>query len=162
MRGQTEFLRVRKQNVAVDLALAGLAPRRVELFLPEQPTRDDRRHQVLHFLEKGMTFVPARELATGQWEILNRNAVLWIRIPLASLGTLGDDAEELFEFRQRVRIDLLSGEPLEGELLYSAQEQETRVTDYMNYEGRFFRLWREDDVYLVNKNYVLRVLEEAR
>ena len=32
----------------------------------------------------------------------------------------------------------------------------------MNYEGRFFRLWREDDVYLVNKNYVLRVLEEAR
>ena len=53
----------------------------------------------------------------------------------------------------------MSGAPLEGELLYSAQEQETRVTDYMNIEGRFFRLWREDDVYLVNKSFVLRVIE---
>jgi hypothetical protein len=159
MRGQTELLRVRKQNVAVDLALAGISPRRMELFLPQQPTSADRRQQVLHFLEKGLTFLPARETASGQWEIINRNAVVWIRISLADLGSLGEDPEELFEFRQKVRVDLTSGAPLGGELLYSAQEQETRVTDYMNFEGRFFRLWREDDVYLVNKSYVLRVIE---
>ena len=159
MRGQTEFLRVRKQNVVVDLALAGVSPRRMELFLPEQPTTEDRRAQVLHFVEKGLTFLPARDSASGQWEIINRNAVLWIRISMEDLGALGEDADELFEFRQKVRVDLMSGEPLDGELLYSAQEQETRVTDYMNFEGRFFRLWREDDVYLVNKSFVLRVIE---
>ena len=159
MRGQTEFLRVRKQNVVVDLALAGVSPRRMELFLPEQPTSEDRRAQVLHFVEKGLTFLPARDSASGQWEIINRNAVLWIRISMEDLGALGEDADELFEFRQKVRVDLMSGEPLDGELLYSAQEQETRVTDYMNFEGRFFRLWREDDVYLVNKSFVLRVIE---
>lgn len=157
MRGQTEFLRVRNQNVSVELALAGVAPRRVEIFLPEQPTREDRRQQILHFLEKGPAFLPARESDSGQWEIVNRNAILWIR-----LGPLEDDTEELFDFRQRVRVDLLSGEPLEGELLYSAQEQESRVTDHMNDAGRFFRLWRGDDVYLVNKSYVSRVLEDAR
>ena len=159
MRGQTEYLRVRKQNVAVDLALAGVSPRRMELFLPEQPTSQDRRQQVLHFLEKGLTFRPARETASWQWEIINRNALLWIRISLADLGSLGEDSDELFDFRQKVRIDLMSGAPLDGELLYSAQEQETRVTDYMNVEGRFFRLWREEDVYLVNKSFVLRVVE---
>ena len=155
MRGQTEFLRVRKQNVAVDLALAGISPRRMELFLPEQPTREDRRQQVLHFLETGLTFLPARD-ASGRWEILNRDAIVWIRI---SLGEIGEDADELFDFRQRVRVDLTSGEPLDGELLYSAQEQETRVTDYMNFEGRFFRLWHGDDVYIVNKSFVLRIIE---
>jgi hypothetical protein len=159
MRGQTEFLRVRKQNVVVDLALAGISPRRMELFLPEQPTSEDRRAQVLHFVEKGLTFLPARDSANGQWEIINRNALLWIRISLEDLGALGEDADELFDFRQKVRVDLMSGAPLDGELLYSAQEQETRVTDYMNFEGRFFRLWREDDVYLVNKSFVLRVIE---
>lgn len=156
MRGQTEFLRVRKQSVAVDLALAGISPRRMELFLPEQPTRDDRRQQVLHFLETGLTFLPARDAASGQWEIVNRDAVLWIRISLAEIG---DDADELFDFRQRVHVDLTSGSPLDGELLYSAQEQETRVTDYMNFDGRFFRLWHGDDVYIVNKSFVLRIIE---
>jgi len=159
MRGQTEVLRVRKQNVVVDLALAGVSPRRMELFLPEQPTSEDRRAQVLHLVEKGLTFLPARDSASGSWEIINRNAVLWIRISMEDLGALGEDADELFEFRQKVRVDLMSGAPLDGELLYSAQEQETRVTDYMNFEGRFFRLWREDDVYLVNKSFVLRVIE---
>jgi hypothetical protein len=159
MRGQTEFLRVRKQNVVVDLALAGISPRRMELFLPEQPTSEDRRAQVLHLVEKGLTFLPARDSASGQWEIINRNALLWIRISMEDLGALGEDADELFDFRQKVRVDLMSGAPLDGELLYSAQEQETRVTDYMNFEGRFFRLWREDDVYLVNKSFVLRVIE---
>ena len=159
MRGQTEVLRVRKQNVVVDLALAGVSPRRMELFLPEQPTSEDRRAQVLHLVEKGLTFLPARDSASGSWEIINRNAVLWIRISMEDLGALGEDADELFEFRQKVRVDLMSGAPLDGELLYSAQEQETRVTDYMNIEGRFFRLWREDDVYLVNKSFVLRVIE---
>ena len=159
MRGQTEFLRVRKQNVVVDLALAGVSPRKMELFLPEQPTAEDRRAQVLHFVEKGLTFLPARDSASGQWEIINRNAVLWIRISMEDLGALGEDADELFDFRQKVRVDLTAGASLDGELLYSAQEQETRVTDYMNFEGRFFRLWREDDVYLVNKSFVLRVIE---
>ncbi len=159
MRGQTELLRVRKQSVAVDLALAGVSPRKMELFLAEQLASEDRRQQVLHFLERGLTFLPARDSASGQWEIINRNAVVWIRISLDDLGSLGEDAEELFEFRQKVRVDFTSGEPLDGELLYSAQEQETRVTDYMNLEGRFFRLWREDDVYLVSKSYVLRVIE---
>ena len=161
MGRQTKLLWVPKQNVEVDVALAGIAPRRVELFLPDQPTPHDRRQEILYFLEKGMPFFPARETSTGRWEIVNRSALLWIRLPLESLGALGDDTEELFDFRHRVRIDLISGEPLEGELLYSAQKQETRVTDYLNVEGRSFHLWHGDDVYLVNKSCVRRVIEET-
>lgn len=158
MKGQTELLRVRKLNVAVDLALTGSAPRQVEIYLAEQPTQEDRRQQVLDLLEKGMPFLPARDMETGRWEIFSRDAVLWVRIPLAGLG---DGGEELFEIRQRVCVDLISGQALAGELLWSAEESSTRVTDYMNSEGRFFRLWQEEHVLLVNKSCVLRVVEDS-
>ena len=160
MRGQTELLRVRRQSVAVDLALAAAAPRRVELFLPEPPAGKDRRQQVLDLIEEGPDFLPARESASGRWEIFHRNAVLWVRILPGSFGPEAEESDELFDFRQKVRVDLDAGDPLEGELLYSAQEQETRVTDYMNYESRFFRLWRGEDLYLINKSHVIRVLED--
>ncbi|MCA1581484.1 MAG: hypothetical protein LC796_08840 [Acidobacteria bacterium] len=159
MKGETEFLRVRKQNVAVDLTLAGTAPRQVELFLADPVRPEDRRNQVLDLLEKGMPFLPARDLGSARWEIFSRDAVLWVRIPLADLST-GDETDELFDIRQKVCVDLRSSERLQGELLWSAEERSTRVTDYMNSEGRFFRLWQEEHVFLVNKSYVLRVIED--
>lgn len=159
MKGETEFLRVRKQNVAVDLTLAGTAPRQVELFLADPVRPEDRRNQVLDLLEKGMPFLPARDRESARWEIFSRDAVLWVRIPLADLST-GDETDELFDIRQKVCVDLRSSEPLRGELLWSAEQRSTRVTDYMNSDGRFFRLWQEEHVLLVNKSYVLRVIED--
>ena len=159
MKGETELLRVRKQNVAVDLTLAGMAPRRVELFLADPVRPDDRRNQVMALLEEGTSFLPARDCASGRWEIFRRDSVLWARIPLADLAA-GGESDELFEIRQKVRVELMSAEPLTGELLWSAEQQSTRVTDYMNSEGRFFRLWQEEHVLLVNRSYVLRVIED--
>lgn len=159
MKGETEFLRVRKQNVAVDLTLAGTAPRAVELFLADPVRPEDRRNQVLALLEKGMPFLPARDLGSARWEIFSRDAILWVRIPLADLSN-GDETDELFDIRQKVCVDLKSAEPLLGELLWSAEQRSTRVTDYMNSEGRFFRLWQAEHVLLVNKSYVLRVIED--
>ena len=159
MKGETEFLRVRKQNIAVELTLTGMAPRTVEIFLPEQPAQEDRRHQVLDLLEKGTPFLPARDSKTGVWEVFSKHAVVWVRIPLESLGLVGD--EELFDIRQKVCVDLASGQPLTGELLWSAQQESTRVTDYMNSEGRFFRLWQDEHVLLVNKLHVLRLIEDC-
>ncbi len=159
MKGETEFLRVRKQNVAVDLTLAGTLPRRVELFLADPVRPDDLRNQVMTLLESGTPFLPARDCVTSGWEIFSRDAVLWVRIPLADLAAAGE-TEELFDIRQKVRVDLKSADPLTGELLWSAEQRATRVTDYMNSEGRFFRLWQEEHVLLVNRSYVLRVIED--
>ncbi len=159
MKGETEFLRVRKQNVAVNLTLVGTAPRQVELFLADPARPGDRRDQIMELLEKGTPFLPARDDASGRWEIFSRDAVLWVRIPLSDPAT-GEETEELFDIRQKVRVDMKSAEPLTGELLWSAEQQHTRVTDYMNSEGRFFRLWQEEHVLLVNRSYVLRVIED--
>lgn len=154
----TELLRIRKQNVPVDLALPGSPPREVEIFLPEYGSQPYRRQHVIDLLEESRGFLPARDRASGSWELFNRNSLLWVRVPRGRLGEDEHD-EELFDFEKKVRVDLDEGEALEGELLYSAPGEETRVADYLNQEGRFFSLWQGEHLYLVNKAFVLRVVE---
>ena len=69
--------------------------------------------------------------------------------------------DELFEFRRTVRVDLIAAEPIEGEMLYSAPDESTRLVDYLNAPGRFLRLWAKERLYLINKAFVLRVVEMA-
>jgi hypothetical protein len=158
---QTELLRIRKQNVPVDLALPGAPPRPVEIFLAEHQAHEFRRQHVLDLLEQGPPFLPARDVATGAWEILHKDAVLWIRVSLGPAGENLEAGDELFEVEKRVRVEISGGDPLEGDLLYSAPEQAARVVDYLNQEARFFRLWEGDRLYLINKTFVLRVMELA-
>jgi hypothetical protein len=157
---QTAPLRVRKQAVAVELALAGGTPRRVEIFVAEYRDNEFRRQDVLNLLEHIQAFLPARDSASGLWEIFNKDALLWIGVPLSPFGSepAGTD-QELYEFRRPVRVDLIGAEPIHGDLLYSARQESTRVMDYLNETGRFFRVWSEERLYLVNKAFVLRVVQ---
>ena len=159
---QTEPLRIRKQAVAVELALPGSPPRTVEVFLAEHRPNEFRRQHVLDLLEHVQAFLPARDVATGTREIFNKDAVLWIGVPLSPFGSEPDGAdEELFEFRKPVRVDLMGAGPLSGELLYSAPQESTRSVDYLNAAGRFLRLWSKERLYLINKAFVLRVVESS-
>ena len=143
--------------------MAGGPPRPVEVFLAEHSAREFRRQRVLDLLEHVQAFLPARDVTTGAWEIFNKDSVLWIGVPLSPKGTEAEGlSEELFEFRRPVRVDLIGAPPLEGELLYSAPEQSTRLIDYLNEPGRFVRLWAAERLYLINKAFVLRVVEPGQ
>jgi hypothetical protein len=156
---QTETLRVSKNPVAVDLTLAGGQPRRVEIFLAEHRANEFRPQDVLDFLEHARAFLPVHGVEGSDREIVNKDALLWIGVPLDTLGD-PDAPEELFDFRRPVRVELLLGAgALDGDLLYSAPEESTRVVDYLNEPGRFLRLWAKDRLYLINKAFVLRVVE---
>lgn len=153
-------LKIRKQAVAVELAMASGEPRRVEVFVAEHRANEYRRQDVLDLLEHLQAFLPARDPATGRGEIFNKDALLWIALPLSPFGSGPEDApEELFEFRRPVRLDLLGGQSVSGELLYSAPAESTRPVDYVNEPGRFVRLWTKDFLYLINKAFVLRLVE---
>jgi hypothetical protein len=155
--GGEALLRVRKNRLEVDLALAGALPRRVELFLAEHGSRSFDRQQVLELLEQADSYLPARDLGTGDWESFNARAIAWIGMSRAAADA--DDSGELYDHRRLVRVEFERGEPLEGEILYSAPEGSARVVDVLNRRERYFRLWSGDRVYLVNKDSVLRVVE---
>lgn len=155
-------LRVYKKPFAVVLALAGAVPRPVEIFLAEHRANEFRPQHVLDLLEQAQTFLPARDATTGRRESFNKDALLWIAVPLAPFGVetaAGED--ELFEFRRPARVDLIAGEPIEGELLYSAPVEGTRLVDHLNASGRFLRIWERERLYLINKAFVRRVFELA-
>jgi hypothetical protein len=81
-------------------------------------------------------------------------------VPLEPLGQGGaESSDELFDFQSRVRVELRGGPPIDGDLLYSAPEEASRAVDYLNAAGRFFRLWDTHHLYLVNRSFVLRVIE---
>ena len=156
---QIEPLRIRKQAVAVDLTLAGGRPRRVEIYLAEHRENEFRRQDVLDLLENANAFLPVRDARSADREIINKDALLWIGVSLAPFGSEPDAAEELFDFRRPVRVELPGTGSLEGDLLYSAREESTRIVDYLNETGRFLRLWSKDRLYLINKTFVSRIVE---
>jgi hypothetical protein len=156
---QTETLRISKQAVAVDMTLAGGQPRHVEIFLAEHRANEFRRQDVLDLLEKEHAFLPVQDAGSSAGEIINKDALLWIGVPLTPFGSEADAPEELYEFRHPVRVELLGTAALEGDLLYSAREESTRIIDHLNEAGRFLRLWAKDRLYLINKTFVLRVVE---
>jgi hypothetical protein len=153
-------LRVPKNPLAVELALAGARPRQVELFLAEHGSHDFNRQRLLELLEQAGPFLPGRDLETGEWESFNSRAVVWIGISGASIDEDGS-GDELFDHRRSVRVSLAAGDWLEGEVLYSAPDAGPRLVDHLNRNERYFRLWKADQVFLVNKEWVLRVVENG-
>jgi hypothetical protein len=155
-----EQLRIRKQPLEVELALVGATPRRVQLFLAEHGPHDFDRQRVLELIEQAGSFLPVRDLETGEWESLHSRAVVWIGMSGSSIDAEGS-GDELFEHRRSVRVALAAGEWLEGEVLYSAPDGGPRLVDHLNRKERYFRLWKADQVFLVNKEWVLRVVEKG-
>lgn len=152
-------LRIRKQPLEVELALQDRPPRRMKLFLAEHDSHAFQRQRVLDLLQ-AETFLPACDAGSGEWETFNSRAVLWIAMPLSSVD--GEEAaNELFEHRQRVRVELIGGTSIEGELLYSASQEGPRVVDLLNRRERFLRLWTENRIVLVNKKMLSRVVEKS-
>ncbi len=151
-------LRVRKETIEVDLVLFGAAPRRVEMFLAEHGSHGFSRESVLELLDGPGSFLPVRDLESGTWEVINSRA--FVSIGMSRLSADSEDgAVELYDHRKLVRVTLVGGGTLEGEILYSAPEDSARVVDVMNRRERILRLWSGDRVFLLNKEYVLRVVE---
>jgi hypothetical protein len=94
------------------------------------------------------------------WESFNARAVVWIAMSRESAGAEGS-TEELYDFRKFVRLALSGGGALEGEILYSAPDGETRLVDFLNRPERFLKVWDGDRLFLVNKESVLRVVENG-
>ena len=154
-------LRVPKKTLEVELALVGATPRRVELFLAEHGSRDFDRQHVLELIDQAGCFLPIRDLETGEWGSFNSRAVAWIGIS-GSSGDAEGSGDELFEHRLPVRVAFAGGGWLEGEVLYSTPDAGPRLVDHLNRTERYFRLWKSDQVFLVNKEWVLRIVENSR
>ena len=161
-------LRLPTVAVAVELARAGRAPERVELFVADTPRRgrSELASDVATLLEDVPPFLPVRELdAEGgpRVALVNKQGIAWVAIALAAVEADDDTTGgfALFDHDHEVRVELDVGVTLAGRVLYSSPADRSRLADHLNLPGDFVRLWATNTLYLVNKRHVVRVLEVA-
>jgi hypothetical protein len=133
----------------------------VDLFAPAGEAGRPDRARVAELLARDQRFLPARDAQTGALVTLGARTICWISVPLARSGE-ALAADDLFEHRRDVEIELEGGAVLTGELLYSAPAASTRVVDVLNGAGRFVPLWLADRVVFVSKSLVRGVTEVPR
>jgi hypothetical protein len=159
MGGSSAELRLPMVAIAVELARAGRAPERVELFINDAPrSRAAIAAEIAELLERDAQFMPVQEPdAPGgaRVALVGKRAIRWVSVPLG-----GDpDDEALYDHDHDVSLELDDGEALGGHVLYSSPADRPRLADYLNLPGHFLRLWTPAALYLVNKHRVVRVVE---
>jgi DNA-binding NtrC family response regulator len=121
---------------------------RHEVVLPRGPGQ-----LIEELFEDQAPFVPVNE--GGKTRIYARSALACVTVRDA--GELEDDA--LPRNRRSVRVQLLSGVVLDGELRYVAVEGRGRVTDVLNESSSSFSLHSKETVHHIAKAHVLCIEE---
>ena len=150
-------MRVRRDSVPADISVDCNEPRRMMLSVEERDPRSWRRQDLLNLLEGDGRFLPARE-ESGTWILLSKRSISWIAHDL-DLETEEAGGEGLFDMLHMVDVELRDGTVLRGALRYAAPPGRSRVKDFLNEPGRFFRLYREGRVFVVSKSFVACVRE---
>jgi hypothetical protein len=160
-RGVPE-LRVPRRRIAVELALAGRAPRRLELAV-EQREGPAGWPDVLALVEGERRFLPFHELGADRWILVNRDQVVWLAVSLEDIGAAAEprEVEILYDQRVRVAIELAGEARVAGELLFAAPSGQARAGDHLNEANRFLCLFQPDRVLLVHKAAVVELVETA-
>ena len=161
MASPTGDLRIPKIPVTVELAIEGQGMASVKVYVAEHLAGSMRRQRVLDLLESEPLFLPA--LDDDGPRIINKATLKWVSISLLD-GALPVEEEMvdsmLYDERRSVVVELVGGDLLAGDLLYSQPPERSRVVDYLNRGGRFLRLWNPEKVLLVNKDRIISVRED--
>jgi hypothetical protein len=152
---------VPRRPVGLELTLFGRAPERATVFVSATEGGAYERHAVLDLLEQEARFLPTQTESDRTPQLINKDTLVWAAIASdKAVATGADDGDDaLFEYRHEVRVELVGGDMLVGELLYTLPPAHARVVDYLNGPGRFFRLRTLDRLFLIHKNFVERVIE---
>jgi hypothetical protein len=128
--------------------------REVELFLHAVGERTAHPESIDDRLNGGFAFVPVR--AEGGVELVNLDHVAYVVAP----GEVPEIAErdEVGASRERVELDLVHGETLAGELVYTLPPGHARVSDLLNSPTeRFLLLVSPGETRYVHRASVVRV-----
>lgn len=145
---------VPKRTIGVEIGEAR-GSLRAELFLAQYRDHDARPQGVADLLEGERHFLPVRQIPKGEVRIVNRAAIVWLKVPTTEDSE--EDLGRLFDCRNRVRVVTDIGVEFEGDLLYDAPDGQARVVDYANRPNRFLRLHLEEAMLFVNKDHIVEL-----
>jgi len=152
-------LRVPKHRMAVEVLLAGGAPRRMAFFLAEAAPDHAGPEVPLDLLTGTHEFIPAFDEAAGGMTFLRLAGVSAVRLARA----LDADEDELtLPTEHEVEVTLLDGTALPGLVSYVRPPDRSRLVDVLNEPSPFLRILQGDLVAYVNKRHVACVALRSR
>jgi hypothetical protein len=147
-------LRVPTQPVEVTLVLRDGRRETVMFYLSIGARAHGGTETISDFLNEPRPFIPVR-LATGDSALFNREAVLYVS---AAKDAAGLDRLVGIPDVDLVRVELDTGDELEGVLVHANPSLRARLSDHFNHHELFFTLEMGDAVLFVNKRRVLTIL----
>lgn len=142
-------LRVPQREVEVRLLLHGGEERSGVLYTCLS-NPDGRPGRLVDRLDdEAEAFLPFAH--DGRRELLHKAWVVWIRVE----GEESHDEEATHA--ERVRITLIGGDTVQGDVRYMMPPQRERLLDYLNAAPRFLSVRADGATTLVNRDFIVRV-----
>lgn len=154
MSGEVEAFRVEKRRVAATVELDTGKKLEGAFLCSPRSALHAGRETVAELLNAAPRFVPFFAGEDTRHELINKRLIRLVHLGEADLP---GDPELLADFAEprKVRLELDSGDALEGVTRVSAPVGHTRTLDLLNETGPFLHLDAGDDHQIVNLDFVI-------
>ena len=149
-------LRIPVRRVAVEVAQTDGSQQRFQLFVSEHSPHHEGPETPSEAITGVRGFVPAINPVDDSLVCLKVDAIMWMRVK-AALERPGPEADTI-PTEHDVEIVLSGGERCSGLLSYVRPEKRDRLSDFLNEGEGPLKLIQGDEVVLVNRRHVLRVV----
>lgn len=148
-------LRIPVRRVPVKVAQTDGSQHQLLLFVSERSPLHEGAETPSEAISGRRGFVPALNPADDSLVCLQVEAIMWMKVN-ASLERPGPEADTI-PTEHEVEIVLAGGESCVGLLTYVRPEKH-RLSDFLNEGDAPLRLLQGDDMLIVNRRHVLRVV----
>jgi hypothetical protein len=121
------------------------------IFTAELGSGGRPENALQHLNEPGEDFLPV--LCGGYSVLVNKTGILWVQLSDSAAEEIAEDAGS--GRRVPVRLTLSGGIGILGTVVIVMPLERSRVVDYLNAAGRFFPVFGEDGVKLIQRRFVV-------
>ena len=147
--------RIEKDRFSVKLFFSDGKVDEGNIYLSLQAANHEGRESVGDVLNQQDSFLPVNFPARST-KLVNKRHLLMVSFP-------SNEEEEDLEAEasaHEVVLHLINGVQIEGRFIFLLPPHSSRVKDYLSQSESFMELWKEGEIYLVNKKHIIFVEEK--
>lgn len=123
-------------------------------FLRQFAEEHSGRELILDILNSKAGFIPLEDARTKETLFVNKDKAVFLELEERDLLE-----ETMLSPEIPVRIELTSGETLTGSFFVEMPPERSRLSDFLNFSPQFLYLCREEGDIILNKSYMLSVMD---
>lgn len=127
------------------------------VFLSYQAETHSGQETVLDLLNSERAFIPVEDALTNEVLLVGKSSIVHMAFEERT-----ERAETPGLVELPVVLSLLSGDVLEGSFYTDLPNSKKRLSDYLDFSGKFISLGQEKNDLILNKSFILSLREKQR